>query len=464
MVHVRHFVSQGRSWNRKNQVHAWHIRWIWQIFHYTVYLTSFLLLASLWDEADAPDHHGDMEDIVLNSPRGTTASTSSRSNRSSSNDPPKIAYAVSLTGCGGAFNQTTADPNARSFQIAEGAAVLAHSIHRASSRDASSGLGGRYDYELVAIYHPDAEPCVGILRELGYRLIRRDVFVEVEEIQGDFLRETIRSSGCCGEKELIKMEAYALLEYPLVLIVDLDCLIFKPLDTLFDYMLHNIAPPPVHLQRPNNALPSNVSLLYTLDYAVVSPARKIKPIQGGFLLIRPDMEVYEELRSIMKEGDYRKKGGWAGKTGKYWGGHTVQGLLPYYYLVVQSRHPAVEVNRCIYNNMVPKARTGEGVCFSQEEPCQDCQQQPLDTILSTHFTNCEKPWHCQRQIGGAKLCRAFHHAWFKLRAEMEKSWGRAGHGSAPKWADYDHFFGYCQSRGSKGYKAIEKPYGLPTAA
>jgi hypothetical protein len=132
-----------------------------------------------------------------------------------------IGYAVTITGCG-------SDP------ITEGAAVLQRSIHLASRH---GPLGGRYDYKLYAIYHTDGEACALPLADLGYELLQRDTPVLVADIQGEYLRENIEKNGCCGEKELIKLEAYTLIQHPIVVHLDLDVLILKPLDALFDWMM-----------------------------------------------------------------------------------------------------------------------------------------------------------------------------------------------------------------------------------
>lgn len=132
-----------------------------------------------------------------------------------------IGFAVTVTGCG-------ADP------ITEGAAVLKHAIHLASVH---GDLGGRYDYKMYAIYHPDGDRCAAPLKDLGYELIRRETPVAVKDIEGDFLRQNIEKNGCCGEKELVKLEAYTLVQHPIVVHLDLDVLILKPLDALFDWML-----------------------------------------------------------------------------------------------------------------------------------------------------------------------------------------------------------------------------------
>lgn len=88
-----------------------------------------------------------------------------------------IGWAVTITGCG-------SDP------ITEGAAVLKHAIHLTSIH---GNLGGRYDYKMYAIYHPDGEACALTLKDLGYELIQRETPVAVKDIEGKFLRETIVS-------------------------------------------------------------------------------------------------------------------------------------------------------------------------------------------------------------------------------------------------------------------------------
>ena len=81
---------------------------------------------------------------------------------------------------------------------------------------------------------------------------------------------------------------------------------------------------------------------------MVGPTRKYKPVQGGFLVLRPSMEVYDEFVQIIKKGDFRQGSGWGGVMGVFYGSMTFQGLIPYYYDVL---HPneGVELNRCIYN-------------------------------------------------------------------------------------------------------------------
>jgi hypothetical protein len=48
-------------------------------------------------------------------------------------------------------------------------------------------------------------------------------------------------------------------------------------------------------------------------------------LTGGFLVVRPSMETFEEYRAIIRKGDHRPGGGWGGsKIGNFWGGQTIQ--------------------------------------------------------------------------------------------------------------------------------------------
>jgi hypothetical protein len=373
-----------------------------------------------------------------------------------------IGFAVTVTECG--HSNDTAVP----FHIAEGAAVLQYSIHRASSHG-----NGQYDYQLYAIHHPDAADCVQVLREFGYELIERDTPVPVSDIKGDFLRERIVNNGCCGEKELIKLEVFTLIQHEVVVLLDLDVLLLQPLDRLFDFMLHHKIPPKDDLMlREGETIPDKIDFLYTKDYAMVAPGRRVKPVQGGFVVLCPNMTIYNELVSIVQGGDFRDNGGWGGITGKFYGAMTFQGLMPYYFQVLHPRR-AVELNWCVYDNMASPS-TDKGVeggqpvgkCFTNQSKCEDCRNRPLPDVVLAHFTVCLKPWTCQRHAKDNihhRLCRKFHHAWFQVRSEMELSWGREGRG--PGKFDEDLFLGYCTSFGKKGYQWIERPYRtLPAAS
>lgn len=407
-------------------------------------LSLFSKLAQLEQSSSwSKDDH----DVLLVAP--PLSQPQARSNRTN------VAYAVTITDCGERNEQEGMHP----FPITEGAAVLKHSIHV---------MAKRYGYQLYAIYHPNAQACVEPLADLGYILLKRETPVKVEEIQGDFLREKIVSNGCCGEKELIKFEAFTLVQHPVVVILDLDFLILKPIDSLFDFLLHGTPLTSDHLM-PNSTETTTTTrkdgvwVLHTFDYAMVSPSRTVKPVQGGFVVIKPNQTIYQEILEIVKEGDYQERG-WAGLTGKFWGSMTFQGLMTYYFRILHAGH-AVELNWCAHNNMASNPKTSKGKCYDTRlkgGACEDCRTRSIDTIYSAHFTVCQKPWLCMRhhQPGGYHpLCRALHHRWFETRSALERSWGRSGRGTAGEGGDADHFVGYCSRYGRAGYQFIEKPYG-----
>jgi hypothetical protein len=435
--------------------------------YFVLLFLCFLMICTVLELDDAPDDHGDLHALTV------STVPHSRTGLAVTVPPTTVAYAVTITECG-------SDDDA-AWRLAEGAAVLAYSIHQAHHAASSSPLTQperlheqqRYNYTLYAIYHPQAEPCVSKLKDLNYTLLRRDTPVAVHEIRGDFLREKITANGCCGEKELLKLEAYTLTSHEIVVLLDLDVLLLQPLDRLFDFLTYGTPLPRDDLQWPDRPLATtayrDIGLLYTVDYAMVNPGRAVKPFQGGVLVLRPDRNVYEELRNIVREGDYRDQGGWGGRSRKFWGSMTIQGLLPYYYDILHFNETrALELNRCVYDNMCSKSRNGDAVndrptgqCYTQEESCEDCRDRSVATIVATHFTVCQKPWTCTvhgRAGIDHRLCRALHHEWFRVRSDLEQSWGRSGWGTGV-WREREQFFGFCNTYGTKGYETITRPYG-----
>ena len=384
----------------------------------------------------------------------------------SNNDPIiTIGIASTISNCG-------PDP------FTEGAAVLKYSIDLTSASSSSSQSGGKYDYEFYIMYHPDALQCVLPLQDLGFHLLERPTPVNVSDIQGDILRERIENNGCCGERELIKLEAYRLTQHPVVIHLDLDVLVLKPMDPIIDLMLHPTSitqeqKDVIMWWKNQTRIPNDIQLLYTKDYNVVAPKRKDKPFQGGFFVIKPSLETYNRMVQTVIAGDYRdEKGqgkGWGGIVGPFHGGMTIQGLLPWYYEYMYPGH-AVELNRCIYNNIADNPTTERSVndqavgkCRTNQAKCEDCRKTSISDIVVFHYPVCLKPWTCvpqKKDVIGMRLCRKAHHEWFLKRSQLEQSWGRNGFGPATNF-DRDHFLGYCNSTWSKGYIPIEQPYGKP---
>ena len=384
-----------------------------------------------------------------------------------------IGYAVSITSC--------SDDQA----LLDAAAVLKHSIHMNSIQTPmESSLNpteaqSKYNYEMVAIIHPDAIDCIASdLDGLGYHIYKQDIPVPVKDIKGNYLREKVSQNGCCGEKEFIKLWAYGLLQYPIIVHLDLDTVVLKPMDPLFDAMLSSSSSSSINVdtsesqQNDNNIarmwsekpLPSDIQAYFTRDYNMANPSNRKKKIgiQGGFLVVKPNSSRLDELKEIIKTGDFRPGTGWGGLGfGPFYGAMTFQGIIPYFYDAI---HPdtAVELNRCIYNNMADNPRVNptvndvvSGLCRDGRDDCEDCREINADEVVTAHFTLCQKPWLCMphdQNMLQHRLCRVLHRKWFQVRYDLEKR--KKGKGTY----DVDQFFGYCNKRGKQGYIPININY------
>lgn len=211
------------------------------------------------------------------------------------NEKATIAYAISVTSCGG-----------REDGITDGAAVLAYSIRRQKSQ------GSKYGVALYAFVHPLAEKCSSPLADFGYDVQIRETPINASEIKGEFLRRTIQVRGCCQEKELLKLYAYTLTE-PVAVHLDVDALILKPLDYLFDAIIDGVETSSLDRKdmeiHGNSAVPGRVDAFFTRDYNLAAPG-KLAGMQGGFLVVRPSMEVFEEYCRIVLEGNHYRGSGW----------------------------------------------------------------------------------------------------------------------------------------------------------
>ncbi|KAL7529387.1 hypothetical protein ACHAXR_006115 [Thalassiosira sp. AJA248-18] len=227
------------------------------------------------------------------------------------NTRPVIAYVVTLTGCGD--NKRYTRDQAMGL-ITQGAAVLRHSVHLAHNNAPSSS--SKYDYQMYALIHPSAKECSSAVSKLGYTALIRNTPFDREDIQKEFLREHVDGASCCGRKEFIKLYAYTLVQHPVAVILDLDSLVLKPLDDLFDAMiLENYdlleSSIPIHdwKNAKTNSLPKKkrVDAFYTRDYNMVNAGgEKYAGVQGGFLMVRPSETVLEEYIDLVLEGDYRE--------------------------------------------------------------------------------------------------------------------------------------------------------------
>lgn len=89
---------------------------------------------------------------------------------------------------------------------------------------------------------------------------------------------------------------------------------------------------------------------------------------GGFWAVRPNMTALNMMSEQIQMGNFDRGGGWD-KTGagRWWGGATVQGILPWYAYYKMDQSKRKEVDTCRFNNQVGareeggnKTRGGEG--------------------------------------------------------------------------------------------------------
>jgi len=230
--------------------------------------------------------------------------------------------------------------------------------------------------------------------------------------------------------EFIKLYAYDLTDHPLVVHLDLDFMMVKPMDILFDAMLSQGTNNPqrksllkslwdrVELQYPEQnrsvfslAQRNFINAAVTRDYPDIGPGR-IPGFQAGFIVLRPNHNIVQQYVDFILEGNFVPgfeflKNGWGGKGyGGFVGAKAMQGVVAYFYDIIQPQ-TSVELNSCRYNYMAADVKYREGgkswqnknrgfigKCRSGQEFCEDCTQTDLSLVYNVHFTNCRKPWTC----------------------------------------------------------------------
>ena len=281
---------------------------------------------------------------------------------------------------------------------------------------------------LVAFVHPNVTTSRPTLRKLGFHVIEAPKPINVTAIDPvfPFLRNKMDKNGCCGALELIKLNSYRLTQYEWVIHMDADTFFLNPIDELLD---------------------RHFSLIYTTDPNMATfKAERSEPAQGGFLVLRPSVADYKNIINIIMTTGFYEGSGWNHSSiGWFWGGMTVQGVLPYYYNAVTAPGRSQKVDRCVYNSMADT-----GACeyvgsaghllrhffhslFCNLSPRSGlCRKRTLGEIKSAHFTICQKPWNCYSAFVNP-LCTKLHQRWFELRKEAEAFYGitpvsRACHG------------------------------------
>jgi len=440
------------------------------------------------------------------------------------------------------------------------------------------GKGGRYRFRAYVIIDPEASSkhnekdsgeCARVLQKLGYTVLHRPPLVPLFEVENvteaeipdpnnsfyeelrksgyvgeqrpkegpmarspqenpNRLRRFLHTNGCCGYAELLKLHVFGMTAHKLAVHLDFDSLLLRPMDDLFDVMLGKTmmedvkdqSPLPVakgpHTKVPDFNKPIHAA--FTRDYNSVKDPNPDAPvgIQGGFLVVKPSLEVLDRFKTILRRGEFLldPRKGWGGKFGGFEGDMTFQGILPYYYEMVapEGEHNEIELDRCIYNQMADNPRKSthrfpratpldpEKMGFSDTTKCRDgredcsdtdCQRvHPRDSVTA-HFTFCHKPWDCSDGLPGTvahETCSVLLREWYGVRRELEDWWllKDPNFKRAKTWWDniddqrnlywkaetvdqvYEHrsgslnvstYLGYCDSFGENGYRSLTHPDG-----
>ena len=319
-----------------------------------------------------------------------------------------VAYAITVSSC--------------RWSIIDAAAVHGYAIDRIQEQSP------RYSHRRYAFVHSTAIECAEKLRHLGYYVMILDTPVNVAKIKTRLRRE-IEVNGCCGSKELMKLYTY-ILEEPVAIHLDTDTLLLQSIDELFDAVLGSELSAYVHTEG-NASLPADnagVHFMFTRDYlqgSTISFNTSKWGVQGGMFVVKPSHDQFEAIVRVVEKGQYTPLHGWGGQLfGGYWGAAQIQGLLSYVY----SDNPsAVELNRCVYNNMHDhmyfEVGRRKGYCTTLQPNCtNNCRKIPFEDIKLAHLTQCTKPWTCSVYSDGFGLCTKFFDRWFQLRQELEQEW------------------------------------------
>ena len=368
----------------------------------------------------------------------------------------KVAYAISITDC--------------QWFVRDAAAVLGRSIDDVQSQS-------KYPHVRYAFVHLSASECVRDLKELGYQVLLRDVPFNVSQIAIPMFKKRIEEDGCCGSKEYMKLWTYSLTDHKAAIHLDMDTLLLQPLDSIWDAMLDPrkgrfLQTEPSSLYQAHGG-DEPIDFMFTRDYwhgsSLTNPNATDRHeitsrygVQGGFFVVRPSESMFQTMISTVVRGHYSITKGWnRDGYGGYPGAAQISGFLSFMYRPGQQSSSAVtsgsaaagaavELDRCVYNNMQdpPYIPTGPGrqqVCTTLAESCpNDCQTTPFEKVKIAHFARCRKPWNCEKYDMEMQLCNQFFHRWFETRLYMEEGWNMdVPKGDKSNWF-YPSSLGFCR--------------------
>ena len=409
--------------------------------------------------------------------RRSDSDAANTNNRADDSDRPRksVAYVISLFSAPLNPDKIPADASQimsalrrndadGTLKLAADLVVLVESIRNATAHSP-------HQTHLVALVRRSLLPATGgVLTKLGFRVVATDVLVPPEDIAGEAGRDSaVGATSFGGTRYLIsdendKLLIYNLTEYDHVVSIDTDALVVDAIDELFD----------------NPEETQGILDYYGLgdddpDHPEGGWKQAVVPaVNGGFVVVRPSKAALEGILDIYRRGDFTPDSvdgymaGWDHLgTGYFYGGISVQGLLPAYYFrdailnrpANTTRYQAVqhalktaegrqfrELDQCVYDVLGHKNCWGKegGVQGTQHCRNVDCSPDANPTLEGVkaglkvvHFTGtCRgaRPTSlCKNQNvnlnGQAELCKEFVRRWLGIAELALAASGRGGGGS-----------------------------------
>jgi len=302
-------------------------------------------------------------------------------------------------------------------------AVQAYSLKQAAAKS-------RHDVEILALV-PERLPenDQKFLEKIGFaKVIRKSLPVQVSEIdpvRGKEVRAQFARTQGSGDKnnqfsmaeETLKYWPLSMTEYDRVLTLDADVMVLDPMDELME---------------------CREDFVGTYDHGLDSDANMVPPVQGGFLLYRPNVADFHEIQKLTKEGDFSGMGWKNSKIGYAYGGTGPDGLLAYYFHknaldeLSHLKQGKKDIQDGIYGQPTKGVRM-----FAADRSKYDFlintrlrqdlwgkkDEEIIADIKSVHFTgDCLKPWQCLGTESSGYLsnvCDAMVARWFDMRAAVE---------------------------------------------
>jgi len=317
----------------------------------------------------------------------------------------KVAYAIFVT-----------DLQSRDWQDAM--AIMAHGLQKVKAKS-------RHDATALVLA-PERLPdeAKEMLLSFGFDNVeRRPVPVPLAEIQSPVARAEMGHTQGNGkgltfalEEETIKYWGMSLTQFDRVAVLDADTIVLDPMDELME-------------------LPDD--FVGTYDHGLDCCGSRIPPVQGGFLLFRPNATDFENVKALTREGDWSGAGWKNSHVGYWYGGIGPDGLLQYYFNKdALEKLPPIQIeHRELEEGIAKPSQPGSRMkvvdrdvydVLLTDRLTRDLKDRDLATVArgvkAAHFTgNCMKPWSCvdvDPSRPGMGLCDALHARWGEMWAEI----------------------------------------------